>query len=836
MISQLLLPPELCSTRDLLGIDGDCYYIPPYQRHFGWDNEDIERFFEGIVVGINDMTSPSTGLMPETFMGTIVCFIESALHESITPRAENEFPSRIFVLIDGQQRLTVCLTTAMVLHDILYRADLRSNGNADDCYEQFNDLKEAIQSQLYKMLVQTAYAGDKPYFPRMIRSINDCWSKKNDNCKYVSPISSLISAYYERVENCNKEKTKPELFNFKDYEKLLLANTIENYIKWLSEINEENYDHDKFSFGSLPEIDMVFEDERMQYNLFGRSGIIKLISNLQNRINSTTDKKESKQVEKELSKYASIARVLTFSAYFLKNVKFIRMSTMSEDYALSIFDSLNTTGDPLTAFETLVPEVVKACGGNEKYSVSSHNMIIDEISDYLMLTKKQQTTKTKNLIVNFALAENGCKITTSLPTQRMYMSKQFIKQSNDSNNKMSIGYDFINNLLHVARVNEAFISNNGDSTDKSISIFQRSLDGLDQLGANRIWTSDDQQNSQLAKEATFCIKFLASARHTIVIPLISRFYTEYLKSESPDNHVSLCKAIRSTAAHYALWRSSRTTTEGLDNNHRRIMSNSSSDPSLPSLNFARQPTILGTKDDLRAGIPNYTQLSNEYVRLLVSAKKRPIIDDDDESHGRKVDTFHLSKKKWIELSSDLQMYSTKKRALAKFILLLNAYSVHNSDSNSAGIFDRTLWDNSAHNTIEHIKPQNSPDVQGTKQKEMLNNIGNLTLLPRSINSYIQDAGWPRRKLIYTVLSARNKKTLDKHVKELNLSEVARDKLFADRRIIKDLYSGSYIPTLDAIAQLKVFNFDQIQSRNEEVLGSVWDLLIEWLGSTTYTKE
>ena len=48
------------------------------------------------------------------------------------------------------------------------------------------------------------------------------------------------------------------------------------------------------------------------------------------------------------------------AAYVLNRIALTVVQGKDEDYAFTIFESLNTTGEPLTAFETFLPRVVMA--------------------------------------------------------------------------------------------------------------------------------------------------------------------------------------------------------------------------------------------------------------------------------------------------------------------------------------------------------------------------------------------------------------------------------------------------------------------------------------------
>ena len=64
-------------------------------------------------------------------------------------------------------------------------------------------------------------------------------------------------------------------------------------------------------------------------------------------------------------RYQELTRLLVFSKYFLERVLLVRIKTKDESYAFDMFESLNTTGTELTAFETFKPQIIRNEGIRE---------------------------------------------------------------------------------------------------------------------------------------------------------------------------------------------------------------------------------------------------------------------------------------------------------------------------------------------------------------------------------------------------------------------------------------------------------------------------------------
>ncbi len=800
-----LLPPALSSTYDVLAKSGECYYIPAYQRSFAWDGSDIERLFEDLVQGIVTLVGEDSGSPDsdaETFIGTIVCFHDTVPFQSVYPYVDNDVPGAVYTLVDGQQRITVILMISVLLHDLLRTTNSKFGGDEED---ELTRQKQKTMAELLLMLSNTEASGDRRYYPRLIRGPVDKWSVRKKYSKYTSPIGALLSQYVDFLAEQN-ERGLSSSFSFicdssEDHKAFQSAyNRIKRYIKLISYDEASSTD----SNFALPNIDRVFSGKGKEVlrELFSITAPMDFFADAKGRLaevkaNSDATPNKVKKARRELGLQRVVARALLLAAYMMQKVKFVRMVTKSEDYAYRIFDSLNTTGDPLTAYETFKPEVVKRFGSLEDYNLSTEKILLDEIDSFVNIRKKLQEKKTRDLVTIFALGESGQKLPRNLSDQRKYLLKEYDNSGYET--------DYVRYLLHVTRVNESFIR----SKDSTTPIYNF-------LSDTEIVTGDLHQ--QLAGEARFCMRFLSEANHTICAPLISRFYSRAFMSRDQHHHIELCEAIRSTAAFLALWRSSRPGTDNIDNHHRNIMrapddkeKGEAPDDEGPYLNFRRHSE---QHPDLR-------KLQAEYRALL------------ERRHEKiKIANFIA----WRDCALTIPIYETA-RYVSKFVLLLASYNPN--ARNGAGIqapsdqflFDFKLWDHSAHETIEHIKSRSSGASDSTAEKELLDSIGNLTLLPFEVNAFIGDAEWAQRKAFYYALSSRTEKEFDMRLGQLPtpIDETDAQKLKGKAQSLRERFVGRYLPFIASIAAFKQFTYADIKIRGGNVLKDAWDPLHEWLG-------
>ena len=104
------------------------------------------------------------------------------------------------------------------------------------------------------------------------------------------------------------------------------------------------------------------------------------------------------------------------------------MSAYNEDYAFDMFESLNTTGEPLTAFETFKPKVIERIGLSQ-YEKSTSREFMKPVENYLEKFRKAQERQngTSQLLLPFALAETGEKLSKRHSDQRRYLRDQYDK-------------------------------------------------------------------------------------------------------------------------------------------------------------------------------------------------------------------------------------------------------------------------------------------------------------------------------------------------------------------------------------------------------------------------
>ena len=86
---------------------------------------------------------------------------------------------------------------------------------------------------------------------------------------------------------------------------------------------------------------------------------------------------------------------MIFARYLNQNVAITVITAKNEDGAFDMFEALNTTGQPLTAFETFKPKVIER-EELEKYKESKSYPQMEKIEKYLGKFEKPSDKSKKN--------------------------------------------------------------------------------------------------------------------------------------------------------------------------------------------------------------------------------------------------------------------------------------------------------------------------------------------------------------------------------------------------------------------------------------------------------
>jgi uncharacterized protein DUF262/uncharacterized protein DUF1524 len=766
------------SLQELLSDNGLGLYLPPYQRPYGWGKDKVEKLLDDTLHGLKNLGETADSF---TFLGTVIT-IHDVKHMTVQPIVKTEVPSKVLTVIDGQQRLSSLLLLLVSLHNLIRQGSWKVFKGKEPVPD------DSVRTHLYSETVSilqtlgTAFYerknfGDAPIYPRLIRAFDDQWARTEKHKKYESPIAHLVYTYSVLADD-ETSATKPT--DFKPAPRLNVGESENDLINRFKEIRNAltrlSQRRSIEELEGLPPLETLAKGTDFQRALFNHELDPDFCTWL---------------AELEEEPEAELMRLVMFAAYSLNRIALTVVQGKDEDYAFTIFESLNTTGEPLTAVETFLPRVVMA-EGIEHYQGSDAHKHMTEVQSYLNrfdVGDKLQNA-TRDLLVSFALVETGKKLAKRLPDQRIYMKDTFDRHKDIDDDRAA----YLRHLSDTA----AFVGATWDPASGS-----RQLVGLD--------------STAMTDTVKLCLAFLKKLNHTIAIAPLVRFYSEARQASEGDEQservAEFKAAVKAITAFTVFWRATRRGTGNIDSEYRGVMAGESLTGMGP---LAR---CRGALDSAKpAPVVDVSALKAELVARLMH-----------EDHG---DVPNLAS--FLARAASLPLY-TISNPLTRF-LLLAAYHDTTEDTASPGLikpgkvgvapcFTSDGWHDEKHYTIEHIAPKQktsdwNPGFYG--DKDVVHRLGNLVLAPGDANSSLSSRPWQEKMVLYAALGAP---AADEAKSILDGSGLT----FAQST--EELAQMShYLPHLRALGQ-RTEEWDPafMQARAEVLLRLLYLRLKDWLG-------
>jgi len=769
------------SLREVLTDPGLGLYIPAYQRPYGWAKGQVAKLLDDVLHGLNTLPRDNENF---TFLGTIIT-IHDTNYSTIQPVIRSQTPSKVLTVIDGQQRLSTLIALTVCIHGLirsthwtLYKGK-EPTGSADPLSHLHDEAKQ-ILPELGRTFYDAQTVGDVGVYPRLIRAFEDAWAKRAPDYQFESPLARLVFEYAIKTEKEGLSvkpgdlKPKPTTGKADGADLYKRFDEITKYLKALAVDKQGDGESDEEEREHIPSLALFAENVKSQRALMNHELPEPLAQYLKDGPSEAA---------------AQLMRLIMFGWYVLNRVAMTVVQGKDEEYAFTIFESLNTTGEPLTAFETFAPKVV-SLEGLKDYTTSPAREYMDEIKAYVegqpAGTRRQAVTV--DMLISFALAETGSKLSKRLPDQRAYLKTQFERHADDAQAR----YAFLQHLRNTSRV----------------------------LGAS--WALEPSPFPHLPADSTtntirLCLSFLSSLNHTVAIAPIVRFYTAVLESDKASSSTAsrdLEAALKAITAFTVLWRTSRRTTGNIDQQYRDLMAGGSSKA------LARSRDNLGPVG------------SEEMLSLLRSSLRDKLANAaTDPVKGREP---------WIAFAKPLPIYKINSNLTRFLLLTANHDSV--ADDQHPGLIkpgkaesnpclDYDSWLKEELLTVEHVAPQAPPVASTWLQSDLyqdtdhLDCLGNLVLCPQSTNSSLGARSWSDKRVLYAALGA---KTHEEAGAILTQAEATTGLQLGDST--SELVAASkYMPHLQALGDVKGdWNLAFVETRAERLLGLAWDRLHPWL--------
>ncbi len=765
---------EARSVNDLYLFGGGTagFRIPIYQRQYDWGEGNIKRLFEDILSGLAWRSEDEDSL---SFLGTIIVIEES--------RTENTFDGISLSVIDGQQRLTTLSIVACNLYEqlqILKKPIIQKEKSFQNIPNNVHEwLNQEVNHVMIRLLnlaygkLQVDGVSDYP-FPRVVREESDFRANSFARSDYSSNVAKYLNEFSLHIK---KGKADPFSFNYPKSQnnESFKANitAIKKLIKHICK--PENELSDDISI------------ELLKLKDFEKAGIKRLFYKLP--IEQSKSNKILSYCKEKGENLLDILRLITFSTFLMDAVIITIVKARDEKYGFDIFDSLNTTGEPLTAVQTFKPQVVnfEKEKGNRKYKGSESERYFNRVEQYLdnFSSNYKKQKEAKDLIVPFALYINGDKRSRSLDDQRRYLRSNFekIKGKQEIENKRR----FICKLSEVAEYKEKFWLK--DNIESELSSYP------------------DREIVLL------CLKFLQDLNNSLTIPILCRYYHASIEIGDKKLFSDAAKAI---SAFVILRRSVTGGTAGIDSDLRALMSYGRRKK---EKNLISIPLCVGLERE--NPIVEIASL-REYLREWLNKKRIEIKD----------------KTTWISQVVHQPLYPASTH-LCRFLLLAASHNArpHKDEpwkltkqrkSPETEFLSYQRWVSDDVATVEHIAPESGPSEGWDKniysQPYLKNCLGNLTLLPQEENSAVGNKPWQQKKLLYEAYAAETFEEVEKVIQK------SKEAGFNFSKRTKEMLKtkASHIPLAKTISSVDKWTKKVIEERSKNIAELAWEEISPWL--------
>ena len=752
--------------------------IPEYQRPYDWTSKNIERLFFDTLTSFSRLEDDSNNLNASdyTFLGGVILVSHN--------RGASNFEVEKYDVVDGQQRLTTLTLVACSLSSRLrsYRSTLTEEiVGSKPILKWLHQEISTIITGLDKCSLGTVEVGNgTSRFPKIIRSSSANRSDKWQST-YVTPIAKFLNKFSEYTEHENKHGDgklfHPPKFSDRSTAAKKLHSNYKTIGKLIESINRSKWysgrDFDQFQMQSI--------HHKKYQDLFR---CIKCHFNDRAKINATLSELENN------TDLEHIIRILLFSSHIYTRVLLTLIITSDELAAFDIFDSLNTTGQPITALETLKPRVVsyenKCDGFKKSESESAYEKINDNIDETTEATSTKQSIS-RELVILFSVYLDGSKLGNSLSLQRTFLITAYQVATNEGRETARRFMTEIANLCE----------------------FKHYYFDCPNFAPHRAKFA----SAKHIERAKLLSSFITSMNTSMAIPLLYRYWrNDHGKIQDETKFMDVLKAV---TAFIVLRRAATGGTDGIDGDFRLLMS----DKSVPDLNL---PTGNGVGPILDHKEVSVGKLKSALVKLL----EKKFAGFDKES--------------WIERVIQIPLYK-KSQPLVRFMILATADNALPSESvpgtwykldlrdnkTSARYFRQSIWTGEEYSTVEHIAPD-KPEPEGWDKSLYVNDdirhrLGNLILLPARENSAIGNQGWQEKRVFYRAATSMTKPEVNQY-----LDDAANNGITLPSKTQNILRKGNKLEILVPLNDLEKFNEKVVEARAKNIANLCWDFFWPWL--------
>ena len=625
-----------------------------------------------------------------------------------------------------------------------------------------------------------------------------------------------------------------------------------DFLFQLSKGMEYDGDFEKLPFNKDLSVENQYEPKPMRKQV---EDCVLPTSDLRELVETLIDEfpQEESLASKELWRLMTAALYVFSYLDFLSNRVSIAVITGNKETALDLFETMNTAGQPLGCVETFIPEVYQAVYRLEdSLSAEKNSLLMQELSFgihkgkslknvILDIQKNFGVDKNRSgvpqVVIWFSLICFGKKVGKNFSIQRSELTKNFRAFIGfdhghftfDSDTTLRKIYEFMSLFSFVGKWwVYCYGAAKNLEKNRNVSVEKR-FEG--KWAFENGYLPEELEDQVVRSDLNIfnlCLLFLIRAGQSLSIAIIGRFYIQLLKNPSVANFKELVRAAKAVAAFTTVWLSGEIGSTQYAETQRRTMIHKSAD------NKSKQ---------IPGELAYFCSASGSSGNNVTAEQlKKSFIS------GYEVKNGSFSLKTWIKKLPISQLASMRKE-VNRFLLLLYWHCSDFQDCyESIGIRDQAdksmnfltgeKWNVLSELEIEHIVPQEPKSEDWTLDfdpnsfdgKQIINEIGNTTLLPKKLNVYASNNSWEYKRHLYDIVCVTKEEERKKRVDEL--SEIPAKERTTIKNQLNELYDGfEEVDTflVSSVRHVEHWSKYVIQTRTKAIAHIVWPLLSEWLG-------
>lgn len=695
---------DAASLHDFFSQGGRGFYVPYYQRNYSWDEENATKLIEDIFSSIKrTLSKPNNSI----FLGTVILHDEKNVQTGVHSDTPNLL-TKVANVVDGQQRITSIAMLACAIEEQINQMVPTLKALAGSATE-FDALATELTDELPNIRrfysVEITKTGAQPKLkPKIIRAgdvsanpVSDQWTLSGDiNHFYRSNTSSFLSQFIagiaiESIPTDERVESVLEVFREKISEEIKAADVI--LATGLLSANGVT-DGSLSNFMAYPptwaNIDALSPDEQALYC----GGML----------------------------------LLAVCSFLKNSCHLVVIECLDLGLAFDMFQSLNATGTPLTAFEVFKPQIVKAWGAGYSTAIKPQVDRIEKVFE-IESNSSDKEELTDKVIVSSALVFNGMERSRRFSEERDWLTDT-LEGSLSAGVPTQKSIDFVTSIADQAEYFLSFIKPR--RSPKNSNSFGLSTH-LQTMGLT----------PQQADRAALCVFYLKDAGHQFAHAVLSVFYSKLLRAQASAatraaaavEFVAVCEA---TAAFFTFFMGAQQGRFP-DSDYRALFQSAAGNISFA--NGAANQTAAFVKAAFRQALEN-----------------QKIYDAADPVAARQI---------WVDQAKENPWYSRK--AVCRFALFVSAHDAApdltpgneglfiNGMANSADLLNCRVWHMSSYEVIEHVATRDQPSsikfashfdpALYPGNYSVVDKLGNLTLLSGPVNSSIYSE-WPDKVFYY----------------------------------------------------------------------------------------